>query len=128
MINGRRLLNRASLSAALAGVFATGVAGQDSLVPIQDWTSADGKVIHAELTKFEVGVAQFRTKEGRHYSIPDERFSVRDQATILIAQITAQFDVSYAADINTEFFYSRQVPENRRRDKINAYLGFGPKR
>ena len=128
MINGLRLLNRASLPAALAGIFATGVAGQDSLVPIQDWTSADGKVIHAELTKFEAGTAQFRTKEGRRYSIPDEKFSLPDQATILIARITDQFEVSYAADINTEFFYSRQVSENRRRDKINAYLGFGPKR
>ena len=117
-----------SIVITLAAALVTFAAGQDSLVPIQDWTSADGKVIHAELTKFEAGTAQFRTKEGRRYSIPDEKFSLRDQATILIARISDQFDFSYSADINTEFFYSQQIPENRRKDKINAYLGFGPKR
>lgn len=102
--------------------------GQDSLVPTRDWTSADGKVISAELVEFSRGVGQFRTREGRRFAIEDKKFSMLDQAVIFKARMLSEFEKSESKDINTEFFYSKHIPANRRATTLSGTIAFGPNR
>lgn len=106
-----------------------GVFSQESiLIPERDWTSSDGKTIRAALIGFEEGQGRFRTPEGRRFLIPDDRFSLRDQVPVFVARLETQLELSHSKDINTDFYYSKHIPRNRRNDKIYTYLGFGPDR
>lgn len=118
---------------SLSGLFLLALHGivsaqDEALVPLRDWTSTDGKVMRASLIGFEKGQGQFRTPEGRRFVISDDRLSLRDQVAVLSARLNSQYEVSHSADINTDFYYSRHIPANRRFEKHNSYLGFGPGR
>lgn len=103
-------------------------AQEATLVPERDWTSSDGKVMRASLIGFEKGQGQFRTPEGRRFVIPDDRLSMRDQVEVFVARVRSQLEVSYSADINTDFHYSKHIPSNRRGEKHHGYVAFGPNR
>ncbi|MCG8600753.1 MAG: hypothetical protein MI807_11470 [Verrucomicrobiales bacterium] len=109
-------------------VFTSPAFPQSSLVPERDWTSVDGKTIRASLIEFENGQGRFRTPEGRRFLIPDEKFSLRDQLPIFAARLESQFELSHSKDINTDFYYSRHIPANRRNEKNYSYVAFGPGR
>jgi hypothetical protein len=106
----------------------TAVAQEAELIPMRDWTSDDGKVLRASLVGFEKGQGQFRTPEGRRFVIGDERLSMRDRVAILTARMNSQLELSYSADINTDFYYSKHIPASRRWEKAYSFLGFGPGR
>jgi hypothetical protein len=113
----------------LAAYLAPPLSAQDAtLVPERDWTSTDGKVMRASLVAFEKGQGQFRTPEGRRFVIPDDRLSMRDQAEVFVARVQSQLEVSHSADINTDFYYSKHIPSNRRFEKHHSYVAFGPNR
>jgi hypothetical protein len=117
------------LCSCLAAFLALALSAQDAtLVPERDWTSTDGKVMRASLIGFEKGQGQFRTPEGRRFVIPDDRLSMRDQVEVFVARVQSQLEVSHSADINTDFYYSKHIPSNRRFDKNHSYVAFGPNR
>lgn len=84
--------------------------------------------MRASLIGFEKGHGQFRTPEGRRFVVQDERLSFRDQVEVFAARLQSEFEVGYSADINTDFYYSKHIPSNRRSEKHYSYLGFGPGR
>jgi hypothetical protein len=117
------------LCSCLAAFLTLPVSAQDAtLVPERDWTSTDGKVMRASLVAFEKGQGQFRTPEGRRFVIPDDRLSMRDQVEVFVARVQSQLEVSHSADINTDFYYSKHIPSNRRNEKNHSYVAFGPNR
>lgn len=126
----RFFIARLTVISTIAFITSAGsIAAQDGeLIPMRDWTSDDGKVLRASLIGFEKGQGQFRTPEGRRFVIGDERLSMRDQVAILTARLNSQLEVSHSADINTDFYYSKHIPPNRRWDKIYTYVAFGPGR
>ena len=116
------------LGYVILAILGTLFAQDRELVPERDWTSVDGKVMRASLIGFEKGQGQFRTPEGRRFVIPDERLSYRDQVEVFAARLRSEYEVSYSADINTDFYYSKHIPASRRSEKKYSYIGFGPGR
>lgn len=103
--------------------FWTAPASAQVLVPAREWTSSDGKTMLAELLRFDGANARFRLKNGNVHEVLDDRFSRKDQATLLKARFDSDFRRSYSDVLNANFFYSKHLAEDDWIGRCYAYIG-----
>ncbi|MFT5467000.1 MAG: hypothetical protein ACI8UO_002103 [Verrucomicrobiales bacterium] len=94
-----------------------------ALLPARDWTSNDGKTIHAELLRFDGDNTMLRMQNGSVYELPDVRFARKDQALLLFTRLKSSFRHSYSAVLNANFFYSKQLAEDDWVGRCYGYIG-----
>ncbi len=100
----------------------------DSLLPLRDWTSSDGKKIKAELLGFQENQAQLRMENGQRVLVPEERFALPDQAELVRARLLNHYRVNLAEGINTQFISSMEIPESRANEGVVSHISMGPNR
>lgn len=99
------------------------------MLPMREWSSADGKTIRAELLGFEGSGVRLRLEGGQRALVPEDRLSPPDRAELVRVRFRELYWTEPGDASNTNYYYySKLTPAGKGHEGIVGLISVGPNR